>query len=352
MVRSETLRWEGFFSGLAVGIGVTLLSVMAFNEVAGMRRVGLFRRAVETQNLERIASAMDEELRVAEAAIEDERPLPVSDWLASDLLLKLYRHHARYAVDLLRRGNRDRFNELRQQQPWLVYDLGGADLSGRDLTTVDLHSAGLAAAKLGGCDLSHANFAGADLAGADLTAAQLDGTSFYQANLSGARLNRIWGTGPDFREAVLVGASMTEVTGLEAARFEHAVLSEANLWRSAFPAASFDHADLTMGSAVGADLSRIASMDGATLNGCVLDEADLAPKRMPRSWMTGSQGVSPRQRESLRRAGAVFMDDDVLQLVDPRIVAGFRAQIEANPEIPIGQRHRTLISMLHDYYQQ
>jgi hypothetical protein len=214
MARSQTLRWEGSLSGLAVGIGVSLPTVMTLDEIAGMRRVRRFRRAVETQNLKRIAADMDEELRVAETAIKDERPLPVSDWLASDLLLKLYRHHAHYAVDLLRRGSRDRFNELRQQQPRLVYDLGGADLSGRDLTSVDLHSAGLAAAKLGGCDLSHANFAGADLAGADLTAARLDGTSFYQANLSGARLSRIWGTGPDFREAVLVGASLTEISML------------------------------------------------------------------------------------------------------------------------------------------
>ena len=352
MSRREPLRWEGFLSGLVVGIGLTLLAIMAFHEIAGMRRVDVFRRAVENRHLGKIEAVMGEQLRLAEAALADGRPLPVSAWLASDLLSKLYVHHSAYLLDLLRRGDRDRFNELRRQQRWLVCAFHGADLSGHDLTGVDLEGVGLVAAKLSGCDLSRALLSGADLSGADLTGARLDGTRFYQANLSGARLNRVWGSHPDFREAVLVGASLTEISQLEAARFEGAVLADANLWRSRFPGARFDHADLTMVSAVGADLSRIESMDGADLTGSVLTETRLAPDRMPRSWLTGSQGLPPGYRSALGRSGAVFVDDDVLRWVDPRIAAGFRVQIETDPEVPAEQRHRVLISMLHDYYQQ
>ena len=61
--------------------------------------------------------------------------------------------------------------------------------------------------------------------------------------------------------------------------------------------------------------------------------------------------VDPEIRRSLSGNGAIFASDQVIERVDDRIVAGFRAQIEDDEQVPPEQRQRVLLSMLQDYYQ-
>ena len=54
----------------------------------------------------------------------------------------------------------------------------------------------------------------------------------------------------------------------------------------------------------------------------------------------------------LVRNGAVVTPPAVLDLVDPRIVEGFRAQAEGEPTIPPEARERVLVNWLKGYYLQ
>ncbi len=352
MGRRTELRWEGFISGTLVGTALTLGTLFGWHQATGQLRLNAFRRAVETSNLEALKQLMSEQLRIAETALGDGHPIPACEWLAGSLLDQLYVHHTAWALYLLRQAEHERFNTLRAGHKWLVLDLSGADLEGYDLRGVDLSQASLAGARLSGADLGGIDLAGSDLAGADLTGASLSSARLFQANLAGARLNQISGTDTDLRESVLAGASLTRVSTLVAARFDRAVLSEANLWRSRFPGARFDRADMTLASAVEADFSEVESMADVTFTGASLSGARIAAERTPRAWLVGCTGLQAGLLASLTRTGGVLDPEEVVGLVDRRVVDGFRAQLEADPEVPATRRRLLLLDMLHDYYQR
>jgi hypothetical protein len=54
----------------------------------------------------------------------------------------------------------------------------------------------------------------------------------------------------------------------------------------------------------------------------------------------------------LQAVGGVAAREDVLDLVDRRIIDGFRAQIEEDETIRPEERQPTLINMLQSYYMQ
>jgi len=349
-VWTRAQRFEGMVFGFVVGVVVALLGSAAWHQATGLLHVSAWRRAVETQNLPRIAELLEQEVALAEQAMADGRPLPASEHLAFELMPRLYRHQMEYAVDLLRRGESDRFNELGAATPFVLLDLSERDLSGLDLTGAKLDGAALVRTDLSGCDLTGASFLQADLPGAVLTGARVGGARFTLANLAGATLNGVAGERTDFRQAVLAGASMTTVHDLVGARFDGAILSEANLWRSRFPQAVFDTAELTMASAVEADLSEVASMIAADLTGANLGGARLSPAAMARSWLSGAEGLDAVSVLELRRHGAVLETDEVLRLVDPRIVDGFRAQVDEDDAIPAERKAAMVLYLLKGYY--
>ena len=63
-----------------------------------------------------------------------------------------------------------------------------------------------------------------------------------------------------------------------------------------------------------------------------------------------SQTVSSRTAQDLRRYGGIARPEEVLQKVDPRIIAGFQAQIEEDESIQPKEREAVLLEMLRDYY--
>jgi uncharacterized protein YjbI with pentapeptide repeats len=343
-------RWEGIVFGFVIGVVATFVGSMAYNEINGFLHVSHWKRALHNRQLDEIAALMEEELEIAAAAMKDEIPLDLSTYLATQYMAKLYAHQMDYSMNLLRNNQIVEFNALRQNTPFLTLNLSQRDFSGLDLRSADFTGAELTGADFSGCDLEGASFWLAEMPRVNLTDANITRTSFAEAILSSAILTRIHGEEPGFEEAVLVDASMTQLDNLKMANFAAAELAQANLFDSSFPEARFDRADFTMASAVGSDFGEVESMNDVNLTGANLTGARIEPGRLERAWFVNADGLSSNVANDLRRFGGVARPEEVLQKVDPRIVAGFRAQIEEDESIRVEDREAVLLNMLQEYY--
>jgi len=343
-------RWEGIVFGFILGIAATVVGSMAYNQINGLMHVSHWERSLHNRQLEEIATLLEEELAAARSAMEDGVPLEVSYYLATRYMPKLYAHHMAYALTLLRNEDVTRFNALRRNSPFLTFNLSQKNLSGLDLRSADFSGAELTGTKFSGCNLTDARFLLAEMPRADLTDADVTRASFSQAILSSAVLTRIRGEAPDFSEAIMVDVSLTRVESLRLANFADAELAQANLFDSSFPEAHFDGADFTLASAVASDFSRVQSMNDVNLTGANLTGAKIEPGRVERAWFVNADGLSSSTATALRRQGGVARPEDVLQMVDARIVAGFRAQIEEDDSIQPDEREVVLLDMLQQYY--
>jgi uncharacterized protein YjbI with pentapeptide repeats len=191
-------------------------------------------------------------------------------------------------VAILKKGV-EAWNNWRDENPNVV-----PDLSGENLTK----------ANLSGANLSWGNLRGARLIGADLTRAYLRGARLNDADLSGANL-----TQADLPEVNLTGADLSGAK-LADADLTITIMTEAKLIEADLTGANLSSAFLK-----GANLSR-ANLSGAALSGAILKGADLTKTRL--GWtvfghaeLTGVRGVDDcdHQRpsiidfETLRKSG-------------------------------------------------
>jgi uncharacterized protein YjbI with pentapeptide repeats len=343
-------RWEGIVFGFMLGVAATVVLSMAYNEINGLFRVSHWKRSLHNHNLEELAALMEEELATARAAMEDGVPLKLSHYLATEYMPMLYDHHMDYAMALLKNEDVNRFNNLRQYTPFLTFNLSHRDLSGLDLRGVDLSGAQLTAIDLSRSNLEGAVFALAEMPRANLTNADVTRATFSRSILSSAIMTGIHGEETIFEDAIMVDASLTRLDGLNLANFARAELSQANLFDSRFPEARFDGADFTLASAVGSDFGEVESMSDVNLTGANLTGARIEPDRIERAWFVNADGLSNGTARALRRRGGVARPEDVLQIVDPRIISGFRAQIEEDESIRPEDREGILLTMLQEYY--
>jgi len=343
-------RWEGMIFGFILGIAAATVGSMAYNEVNGLLRVNHLKRSLHNSQLDEIATLMEEELATATNAMKDGVPLEISHYLALQYMPRLYAHHMDYAYTLLHGGEISQFNALRRTTQFLTYNLAHRDFSNLDLRTADFSGAELTGADFSNCDLSDASFWLAEMPRANLTNAEVNRTSFNHTVLSSAILTRIHGDEATFEEAVLVDASMTQLDGLSYANFAGAELAQANLFASKFPSARFDRADFTLASAVASDFGDVESMDDVNLTGANLSRARIEPDKLQRAWFVNTDGLPSATSAALRSRGGVSRPEDVLEMVDPRIVAGFRAQIEEDDLIRPEDREDVLLAMLQEYY--
>ena len=72
-------QWEGIVFGFIVGIAATVVGSMAYNEISGTLRVSHLRRSLHNNQLEEIATLMEQELAAATTAMKDGRPLQISN---------------------------------------------------------------------------------------------------------------------------------------------------------------------------------------------------------------------------------------------------------------------------------
>ncbi len=343
-------RWEGIVFGFMLGVAATVVVSMAYNEINGLFRVSHWKRSLYNQNLEDLALLMEEELATARSAMKDGVALDLSHYLAAQYMPMLYAHHMDYAMALLKNQDVNRFNNLRQYTPFLTFNLSNRDLSGLDLRGVDLSGAQLTAINFSGSNLEGATFVLAEMPRANLTDANVTRAMFNRSILSSAILTGIHGDEPVFEDAVMVDASITRLDGLNLANFARAELSQANLFDSKFPKARFDGADFTLASAVGSDFGEVESMSDVNLTGANLTGARIEPDRIERAWFVNADGLSNGTSRALRQRGGVARPEDVLQIVDPRIISGFRAQIEEDKTIRPQDREGILLTMLQEYY--
>jgi len=343
-------HWEGIVFGFMIGVAATVVASMAYNEINGLFRVSHWKRSLHNQTLDDLASIMEEELAIARTAMEDGVPLEVSHYLAIRYMPMLYAHHMDYALALLENQDVNRFNALRTHTPFLTFNLSHRDLSELDLRAVDLSGAQLTGADFSGSNLESASFVEAEMPRANLTKADVTRTMFNRAILSSAILTGIHGDEPVFEDAILVNASLTRLDSLNVANFARAELAQANLFDSRFPEARFDGADFTLASAVESDFGEVTSMSDVNLTGANLTGARIEPERIERAWFVNADGLSSGTARALRRHGGVARPEDVLQMVDPRIISGFRAQIEEDDSIRPQDREAILLTMLQEYY--
>ena len=343
-------RWEGIVFGFMVGVAATVVGSMAYNEIAGTLRVSHLRRSLHNNQLEEIAAILEGELATASTAMKDDRPLQISNYLAFHFMPKLYAHHMDYAMTLLKNEDVTTFNSLRTTTHFLTFNLSQRDFSGLDLRFVNL-----AATLLTGADFSEANLEGADfrlaeMPRANLSKADVTRSVFTEAILSSSIMTGIHGEEAHFEKAVLADASLIRLDDLRFADFSGAELSQANLFDSKFFDASFDRADFTLVSAVGSDFAVVQSMNDVNFTGANLTAARIEPERVERAWFVNADGLSSRTAQDLRRRGGIARPEEVLDKVDPRIIAGFRAQIEEDQSIAPEDRERVLLDMLQEYY--
>ncbi|MGD9253526.1 MAG: pentapeptide repeat-containing protein [Holophagae bacterium] len=343
-------QWEGMIFGFVVGIAFTVVASMAFNELNGFLSVSQWKRSLHNRQLDKLAQLMEEELRIAMTAMDDATPLQLSHYLATQFMPQLYAHHMKYAETLLKKEAVDTYNALRLSSPFLTFDLANKDFSGLNLRGADFAGADLTATDFTEANLEDASFWLAEMPRSNLTRARVSRANFTEAILSSSIMTEIRGEAPSFEKAVLVDASMVRLEELAEANFESAELAQANLFASKFPDARFDGADFTMASAVGSDFAQVQSMNDVNLTGANLKGARIDPDRSERAWFVNADGIPSNVVSGLRRLGGVARPEEVLQKVDPRIIAGFRAQIEEDDSIRPHEREGVLLVMLQEYY--
>jgi len=343
-------RWEGIVFGFMIGVAATVVVSMAYNEINGLFRVSHWKRSLHNQRLEDIAALMEEELATARSAMEDGVPLELSHYLATQYMPMLYAHQMDYGMALLKNEDVNKFNTLRQYTPFLTFNLSHRNLSVLDLHNVDLSGAQLTGIDFSGSSLEGANFSLAEMPRANLTDADVTRAMFNRSILSSAIMTGIHGDETSFEDAVMVDVSLTRLDNLNLANFARAELAQANLFDSKFPDARFDGADFTLASAVGSDFGDVESMSDVNLTGANLTGARIEPDRIERAWFVNADGLSSGTANALRRHGGVAHREDVLQMVDPRIISGFRAQIEEDGTIRPQDREGILLTMLQEYY--
>lgn len=343
-------RWEGIVFGFIIGVATTAVGSMAYNEIAGTLRVSHLKRSQHNNQLEEIAAVLEEELALASTAMKDNRPLEISNYLAFHFMPKLYAHHMDYAYTLLKNENVTRFNSLRDTTHFLTFNLSQRDFSNLELRLANLVGAQLTASDFSNTQLEGADFRLAEMPRTNLTNAEVTRTQFTEAILSSSILTGIHGEETHFDKAILVDASLTRLDELRYANFSGAELGQANLFGSRFFDASFDRADFTLASAVGSDFAVVQSMNDVNLTGANLTGARIEPDRAARAWFVNVDGLSSRTARDLRRQGGIANPEEVLQKVDPRIIAGFQAQIEEDESILPKDRRSVLLAMLQEYY--
>ena len=344
-------RWEGIVFGFIIGVVAPVVGSMGYNEISGTLRVSHLKRSLHNNQLEEIATLMEEELAAATTAMKDGRPLEISNYLAFHYMPKLYAHHMDYAMTLLQNEDVTKFNSLRNTTHFLTVNLSQRDFSGLDLPFANFVGAELTGADFSNTGLEAADFRLAEMPRVDLTNAEVTRTAFNEAILSSSILTGIHGEETNFEKSILVDASLTRLDDLRFANFSGAELAQANLFDSSFFDANLNGADFTLASAVGSDFAVVQSMNDVNLTGANLTGARIEPDRVERAWLVNVDGLSSRTTQDLRRYGGIAQPEEVLQMVDQRIIAGFQAQIEEDASISPEDREAVLLNMLQEYYQ-
>lgn len=146
------------------------------------------------------------------------------------------------------------WNSFVRDNPGVIPDFTGADLSDSDLR---------------GAVLRNSNFENADMRGAALSGADITGSTFVNANVSGTDFSDSRLADSDFTGANLRGAFLSDAN-LDRVDFTGADLYKAHLTRTSLIDANFRNADVTDAG------FQTARLDGICLEHTILTGADLS----------------------------------------------------------------------------
>jgi uncharacterized protein YjbI with pentapeptide repeats len=184
----------------------------------------------------------------------------------------------------------DAWNKWREENPKLVPNLRGADLSRTNLIWVDLGQANLTEANLRGADLRGAYLSKADLHmaylnGTNLSKAALISADLRMAQLNGAHLTAAYLHNATFNGADLEGANLNGAY-LYRASFTSANLNGANLNGAYLSNVDLRAADLIQTNLINANLTRV-ELSKANLSGANLTEATLVETNFSKANLDG-----------------------------------------------------------------
>ena len=136
------------------------------------------------------------------------------------------------------------WNKWREDNPGMIPNLNGIDLSGQDWSGANFERTDFVKANFEGINLENAILTGAkDPSGVDIGRSYLDGANLKNANLNNANLRRAVLIGTDLSGATLLGANLSE-SDLTNAKFVNAKLTGANLIQAQLIKTNFDGASL------------------------------------------------------------------------------------------------------------
>lgn len=136
------------------------------------------------------------------------------------------------------------WNAWRKENPGMIPNLNGIDLSGQDWSGANFERTDFVKANFEGINLENAILTGAkDPSGVDIGRSYLDGANLKNANLNNADLRRANLIGTDLSGATLLGANLSQ-SDLTNAKFVDAKLTGANLTQAQLIKTNFDGANL------------------------------------------------------------------------------------------------------------
>ncbi|MDF1882484.1 pentapeptide repeat-containing protein [Sulfurimonas sp. SAG-AH-194-C21] len=136
------------------------------------------------------------------------------------------------------------WNKWREDNPGMIPNLNGIDLSGQDWSGANFTRTDFVKANFEGTNLENAIMTGAkDPSGVDIGRSYFDGANFRNANLNNADLRRAILIDADLTGATLLGANLS-ASDLTNAIFVNARLKGANLIQAQLIKTNFDGANL------------------------------------------------------------------------------------------------------------
>ncbi|MGY6530572.1 MAG: pentapeptide repeat-containing protein [Cyanobacterium sp.] len=176
------------------------------------------------------------------------------------------------------------WNQWRKENPDIIPNLSGIDLTKQDLRNINLSWAILVNANLTGVNLSNANCRNANFQGANLTETIIDNSNFSKANMVNTKLAKSYINKTDFSGADLSQSNLSRANLIECylikANLKLGILTESNLSNSYLIQANLmdaklvnsnlNNVDLSNANAIGTDFMK-ADLTGVTIEDWVVD---------------------------------------------------------------------------------
>jgi uncharacterized protein YjbI with pentapeptide repeats len=235
--------------------------------------------------------------------------------MAGDIVLAFYPHlvasrkgpEISYVLDLLKRGEVEKFNAFVMKGGYKIRDfrevslaksfLEGVDLSEADLSKTSFAEANLRKAKLTRATLREAKIMFSDLSGANLEYTDLSHADLYGADLSNANLSYANLSYANLSNAELVGAKLFH-TNLFRAKLDSALLLGTDLSYAVLEGANLEGADLR-----NAYVSQ-ASFESANLRNAKAYSIDILSANLRNADLRGAKGLEVSE-ETFRQRGAI-----------------------------------------------